>query len=212
MYHCACTNPLGTRRFLGRSRLFRRAGTRNTGPRPTSTLPCGSFRFRASDRMAPDSAQQGCSIAPRIGDVGSSSRRTNRKRSADAPATHPRFGVVFDPRGIGGICRPHAKAFACVSVDLHQQRFNGDAHLLSFAILAATCARKKSKPLCKKPETPAAVGDDRRLANAPPISGARPFAAALRRSDGGGSVCYFRRRRFGLSQPFQAGRGARLLG
>jgi hypothetical protein len=49
-----------------------------------------------------------------------------------------------------------------VSVDLHQQRLNGDGRLLSFG---HTCGRlrkaKKLKPPFKDPETPAAVGQDR---------------------------------------------------
>jgi hypothetical protein len=55
-----------------------------------------------------------------------------------------------------------------VSVDLHQQRLNGDGRLLSFG---RTCGRlrsaKNQKPPFKDPETPAAVGHERSYVDVP---------------------------------------------
>jgi hypothetical protein len=45
-----------------------------------------------------------------------------------------------------------------VSVDLHQQRLNGDGRLLFFGHTCGRLRSQKSKPPFKDPETPAAVG------------------------------------------------------
>jgi hypothetical protein len=49
-----------------------------------------------------------------------------------------------------------------VSVDLHQQRLNGDGRLLSFGHTCGRLRRRKiKKPPFRDPETPAAVGQKR---------------------------------------------------
>ena len=71
-----------------------------------------------------------------------------------------------------------------VSVDLHQQRLDGNGHLLSSAMLAVACAAEKIKSRhSRSPETPAAVGHKRSatcLARASATDGLQPLPAAER--------------------------------